>query len=146
MDGKVRFTAARAWAIVFAGHARRFQLLRLRTNADPTRTAPQKIPTIPTLVDRIEVPNRFMTVPPVGSRYMSKIPPPIKASPIKSVSHSTVSLSDAEPGRLIAELRTDRPGLPLIDRLLSSALSRQSLSILCRYEADLSTRQLQEIH
>jgi len=89
------------------GHARRFQLLRLRTKANPTRTAPQKIPTIPTLVDRIEVPNRFITVPPVGSRYMSKIPPPIKASPITNVSHSTVSLWDAEPSRLIAELRTD---------------------------------------
>src|SRR4026209_2826413 len=33
-----------------------------------------------------------------------------------------------------------------IDRLLASALSRQCLSILCRYEADVSTRQLQEIH
>jgi hypothetical protein len=125
---------------------RRFQLLRLRTKANPTRAAPKQIPIFPTLENRNEVPNRFMTVPPVGSGYMSQIPPPIAASPIKSVSHSTVSLSDAEPGRLIAELRTDRPGLPLIDRLLSSALSRQSLSILCRYEADLSTRQLQEIH
>lgn len=37
---------------------------------------------------------------------MSQIPPPIKASPISSISHSTVSLWDGDPGRLIAELRT----------------------------------------
>jgi len=73
MDGKVRFTAARAWAIVFAGHARRFQLLRLRTNADPTRTAPQKIPTIPTLVDRIEFQTDWWPFRPLAQRSKSRV-------------------------------------------------------------------------
>jgi uncharacterized membrane protein YtjA (UPF0391 family) len=41
---------------------------------------------------------------------MSQIPPPIKASPINSISHSTVSLSNTEPGRVIAELQI-HPGV-----------------------------------
>jgi hypothetical protein len=55
-------------------------------------------------------------------------------------------ISNAQVDRLIAELRTHRPDLPSRDRLLSFVLSRLCLSILCGYEADVSTRQLQESH
>jgi hypothetical protein len=69
----------------------------------------------------------------LGWRYMTQIPPPIKASPIKSFSQRTVSLSNAERDRLIVEFLKHGPGLSSRDRLLSSVLSRLCFSIVCAY-------------